>query len=219
MGFDLHEDVVHALDTGEITQPIAAIIGTVSTGTQPQVLKILLDRGETRQAAAQTVVRMFANATIFTIGYQGRDITAFIDVLHENAIDLVVDIRYVADPGYLPEFDAGTLKRDLERSHVDYRHRPEYGIPPTLHNPYQEGALSYECLEQWYTWHVYMETQFDDFIERIKQAGRTALMCAERHATPWRNQPHACHRNLLANLILDHQCEDPLLRFTHRIDL
>ncbi|RJS90070.1 ParB/RepB/Spo0J family partition protein [Candidatus Bathyarchaeota archaeon] len=219
VALELHEEVAKALDGGEIGFQVASIIGGIPIDRQPEFLKIILKKGVTDHTEAGILRRQFLNDTIFTIGYQDRDIESFIDVLKRNKIELVADIRYSAESQYKPDFSGSVLKRELERNNIKYEHFPEFGIPYIIQNPYKEGALTYECLKQWYIWHIKTETNFDEFVAHIKKSGKVALMCMERYAKPMGSQQYACHRDILADLILRYKPEDPLLRFEKRIDL
>jgi ParB family chromosome partitioning protein len=219
VALDLHEDVVQALDKGLINLEVASIIGTVQLAEQPVLLKIIVERKITQHGEAREIRRQLLNDSIFTIGYQGRNLEDFIEILKKNEIELVLDARYSAESQFKPDFSGAILKRELERNKIRYEHHPEFGVPYLIQNPYKEGAFSYECLAQWYSWHVYSETKFDEFIDDLKKSGKVALMCMERYAKPIRDQPYACHRDILANLILSHKSNDPLLRFEKRIDL
>jgi len=219
VALELHELVAKALDEGKISMDIASIISSVVISQQPELLKIIIERGITQSPDASKIKQQFLNDTIFTIGYQGRGIEDFVSVLKSNQIELIVDARYSSESQYKPEFSGDILKRELERNNIKYEHLPELGIPYMIQNPYKEGAFSYQCLKQWYTWHINNETKFDEFVEHIKKTGKVALMCMERYAKPMRDQSYACHRDILADLILEHKSSDPLLGFEKRIDL
>ncbi len=219
VALELHEAVAKALDEGKINMDVAAIISSVSISRQPELLRIIVEKGITQSADAVNARRQFLNDTVFTIGYQGRDIESFIKVLKNNEIVFVLDARYSAESQYKPEFSKAVLKRELERNNIKYDHRPELGLPYLIQNPYKEGAFGYQCLKQWYMWHIRTETKFDELIDHIKKSGKVALMCMERYAKPMRDQKYACHRDILADLILEYKSDDPLLRFEKRVDL
>ncbi len=219
VALELHEEVAKALDGGLINFSVASVIGGVPLVAQPKLLKIIMERGVTQLTDAETIRRQFLNDTVFTIGYQGRNIEDLIEALKKNEIALVVDARYSAESQYKPDFSGDILKRELKRNNINYEHHPELGIPYLIQNPYKEGFFSVQCLKQWYDWHIRTETDFEDFIEHIKKSGRTVLLCMERYAKPMRDQRYACHRDILADLILEHKSSDTLLRFEKRIDL
>jgi len=219
VALDLHEDVAKALDNERINFSVASVIGGVPIAEQPTLLDIILERGVTSHAEAGILRRQFLNDTIYTIGYQDLEIDDFIDKLKKNNIENLIDIRHSSESQFKPEFSGSILKRELERNNIKYEHHPEYGILHLIQNPYKEGALSYQCLKQWYTWHVNTETNFEEFIENIKKLGKAALMCMERHAKPTVDQEYACHRDILADRILEYEPRDPILKYKTRIDL
>lgn len=215
----LHDEVAKALDEGKINFTVAAVIAGVEVLRQPEFLKIIIDRKITVNKDAWVLRKQFLNDMIFTIGYQGRTVDQLIKILKENEIELLLDVRYSSESQYKPEFSGTVLKREIERNNIDYLHRPEYGLPYLIQNPYKEGAFAYNCVKQWYQWHIDSETEFDKFIWEIKTKGKTAFMCMERHAKPKGDQKYACHRDILADLIIQYKSKDPLLNFEKRIDL
>ena len=76
-----------------------------------------------------------------------------------------------------------------------------------------------DCLKQWYSWQIENNFDFDNFIKYLKDSGRVVLMCMEKYAKKMREQKYSCHRDILANLILNYSTLDTLLKFTQRIDL
>ncbi len=220
VALELHEDVAKALDQGLIGFQVASIIAGVAPEGQPILLKIILDRKITDHTDAGVIRRQFLNDTLFTIGYQGINAEQIINILKDNEIEQLIDIRFSSESQYKPEFSGPILKRELERNKIEYQHRPEYGLPYLIQNPYKEEALGYDCVKQWYQWHISSEKiDFDKFVEEIKSKGKTALMCMERYAKPKGDQKYACHRDILADMILQYESEDSLMKFEKRIDL
>ncbi len=219
VALDLHEKVAKALDDGLINFSVASVIGGAPIEDQPRLMEIILERGVTDMSEAGNVRRQFLNDTIYTIGHRGRGINGFIEALKENDIELLVDIRHPSESQDDPDFSGGVLKRELERNNIRYEHTPEYGVPQMLQAPYSEGALSYQCLRQWYYWHARAETDFEGFIDKLKSSGKAALMGTEAHAKPAKDQKNACHRDILADLIIEYVPDDPLLNFEERKDI
>ncbi len=219
VALDLHEEVAKSIDNGRINFSVASVIGGVPIEEQPMLLKIILERGVTDMNEAGVLRRQLLNDTIYTIGYQYRDIDDFIDVLKKNNIELLIDVRFSSDSQDKPDFSGNVLKRELERNDIRYEHRPEYGVPHLIQNPYKEGALDYQCIKQWYVWHINTDTKFSDFIEHLKKSGKVALMCIEMYAKPIKDQKYACHRDILADIILNLKSSDLLMKFEKRKDL
>jgi ParB/RepB/Spo0J family partition protein len=219
VALELHEEVAKALDGNKINFSVASAIGSVPLEAQPKLLKIIIEKNVTGLSDAELVRKQFLNDTVYTVGYQGRTIDEFIKLLKTNGIDLLLDARYSAESQYKPDFSGEILKRELARNNIKYEHRPELGVPFLIQTPYKDGYFSYECLKQWYTWHINTETDFNKLLESIKKSGKTALMCMEKYAKAINGQNYACHRDILANLIIERKVADPLLKFEKRVDL
>ena len=219
VALDLHDEVINALDNGAINFSVASIIASLPKREQPSLLEIILDREVTSISEAGTLRRQFLNRTIYTIGCLGYEIDKFIQILKKNNIENLIDIRYSSESVHDPVFSGVILKRELERSNIRYEHKPEYGVPEIIQIPYKNGFLSYQCLKQWYKWHVDEETDFNEFIRDLKKSGRAALMSNEKHSRPNKDQKYASHRDILADLIIENESGYPLLDFEERMDL
>lgn len=71
---------------------------------------------------------MAESGRVWTIGYEGRSVDAFLDTLDSASIDLVVDIRTKAF-SRKSGFSKGPLARRLGERGVQYIHLPELGMP------------------------------------------------------------------------------------------
>ena len=111
VALELHDEVAKALDSGKINFSVASVIGSAPLNLQPQLLSIIIERNITNNADAGKIRRQFLNDTIYTIGYQGHTFSTFIKTLKDNAIDLVMDVRFSSESQYKPEFNGPILKR------------------------------------------------------------------------------------------------------------
>ena len=68
-----------------------------------------------------------ANAAIFTIGYEGRDIDAFLNILVQNEVCVLIDVRHNPFSMNLP-FVKTRLAHALANARIEYIHLPELGI-------------------------------------------------------------------------------------------
>ena len=68
-------------------------------------------------------------ADFYTIGYAGRDIDQFIEILKAASISTIVDVRNAPVSQYKPDFSRENLKDHLERSGFQYVHRGDLGVP------------------------------------------------------------------------------------------
>jgi len=58
-----------------------------------------------------------------------------------------------------------------------------------------------------------------EFIKFLKNNGNSCLMCMEEFAKPNKPQKYYCHRDFLADFIINNKSEDSLLNFVNRTDL
>ena len=219
LALSLHKSVADALNSGDINYGVASVIGSLNLNQQQNFLQTILERKISSPEDASKIKAKFLNDTIYTIGYQGRKLLDFIEILKNNQIKVLIDIRHSAKSEKKPDFSAVVLKRELERNKIKYRHFSELGIPYIIQIPYKEGKFSMDCLKQWYSWQIENNFDFDNFIKYLKDSGRAVLMCMEKYAKKMREQKYSCHRDILANLILNYSTLDTLLKFTQRIDL
>jgi uncharacterized protein (DUF488 family) len=69
-----------------------------------------------------------ANPLLYTIGYEGKEIQQFIDLLKNTGIEHLIDVRFSAESQYKPDFNKAILARELERAKIKYTHRPDLGV-------------------------------------------------------------------------------------------
>lgn len=130
------------------------------------------------------------NNIIYTIGYSGFSINAFIDALKHYGIRLVVDVRSSPYSSFYPDFNMDKLKAVLLRNGIYYRnYADEFGARQNDRHLYtQEGYLDFDlhCQSESFAKGV---TKLIDSLER----GYTfALMCAEK-------DPIRCHRTIMVS--------------------
>ena len=133
--------------------------------------------------------------TIWTIGHSTRTIEEFIDLLRDNQIEILVDVRHFPGSRKFPHFNKGALHDALVAAGIRYEHLVELGgrrpVRLDSHNVVWRNASFRGYAD-------YMETQpFHDGIDRlleIARSGRTAIMCSE--AVWWR-----CHRSMIADYL------------------
>lgn len=219
------EKVQDALSRGVVSADHVNLISTISEEkykTWEAKQNLFLDfiiKNKWSRDKARSQLKNLLNDTLYTIGYQGKNSSDFIEILKNNKIKILVDVRHSAKSERVPAFSKDILKRELERNKIAYQHFPELGIPFLIQAPYKEGKFSIDCLKQWYSWNIENNVDFPNFIKSLKNSGRPVLMCMERYAKKMRDQKYACHRDILTNKILNFTTIDPLLKFENRIDL
>jgi len=136
------------------------------------------------------------NNPVLTIGHSTRTLEAFIQILKDNRITMVVDIRTSPRSGHNPQFNADTLPEALKATGIGYVHMKGLGglrhpIPDSLNTSWRNASFR--------GFADYMQTaEFEDNLKELINLAhkeRIALMCAE--AVPWR-----CHRSLIADALL-----------------
>ena len=133
---------------------------------------------------------------VCTIGHSNRTIEEFIDLLRQNEVQCLLDIRTVPKSRHNPQFGQDQLPQSLEAAGIAYRQMPGLG---GLRRPLKESPNSGWRNTSFRGYADYMQTpEFAQNVDAvIELAGdtRCVLMCAE--SVPWR-----CHRSLVADALL-----------------
>lgn len=131
---------------------------------------------------------MNENLLIHTIGHAGHETAAFIDLLRQHEISLVVDVRSQPYSRWASQFNRELLTHDLEAVGIAYCFlgdvlggRP---IDPALYDS-GEDRPDYACIAQTPTYQVGIDRLLD-----LARAGRVVVMCSE-------GEHRRCHRHLL----------------------
>jgi uncharacterized protein (DUF488 family) len=115
---------------------------------------------------------------IYTIGYGGRKIEEFIDLLKANRIEHIADVR--SNPySRFKDYNREGLEKTLLEAGIGY-----------IHLGKELGGLR----ERPYTEHMESD-EFKAGVERLLEMGgqkRTAIMCAEK-------DPASCHRRYISD--------------------
>ena len=149
--------------------------------------------------------------TVATIGVYGFTAEAFLRMLEEAGVQVLLDVRQrrgVRGPEYAWA-NAQRLQAALAQAGVKYRHHKELAPTTELRQlQYTEDArsgvgkrsrvqLAPEYLER-YTREVLDRVDLEPIVRELPSDGAGALLCVER-------DPEACHRSLIAErLAADH---------------
>lgn len=132
---------------------------------------------------------------IWTIGHSIRPLGEFLDLLAENRIEAIADVRRYPGSRRWPHFAQTALSMSLEKHGLVYRWFPELGGRRTARADSPNTAWRSPAFRGYAD---YMATEaFAEGLYRLVNlaAGlRTAIMCAE--AVWWR-----CHRGLIADVL------------------
>jgi uncharacterized protein (DUF488 family) len=164
------------------------------------VSKVTDIRGGDVKFCNRQMVRVMSEETltVWTIGHSTRTLHEFLELLGENAIAALGDVRRYAGSRRYPHFNPDPLRDSLAAIGIEYVTLPELG---GRRHPRPDSHNSVWRNEAFRGYADYMETpEFGAGIERLLELARrkrTAIMCAE--AVWWR-----CHRALIADWLKAH---------------
>jgi len=132
---------------------------------------------------------------IWTIGHSTRPLDEFLDLLKQNGIRALADVRQFPGSRRYPHFGQEQLSKALAHEQIEYVHFPELGgrrkpLPDSVNTAWRHPAF------RGYADYM-MTAEFREGINRLLALARskpTAIMCAE--AVWWR-----CHRSLIADYL------------------
>lgn len=133
---------------------------------------------------------------VCTIGHSNRPLQTFLDLLRQNGITRVLDVRTVPRSRHNPQFGQELLPASLSEAGISYTHIPALGGLRRAHSDSPNMGWRNASFRGYAD---YMQTgAFQREVALLASgAGREnlVLMCAE--AVPWR-----CHRSLIADALL-----------------
>jgi len=137
--------------------------------------------------------------TVFTIGHSTRSLAEFVELLLQNQIRTLVDVRRHPGSRRYPHFSGSSLQETVALHSGQYVHLGELGGRRKA-RPDSENQFWKNESFRGYADHMATE-QFGAAIDRLLLAdGPVAIMCAE--AVPWR-----CHRMMISDELSRRGCE------------
>src|SRR5699024_12020548 len=133
---------------------------------------------------------------IYTIGHSTHSIEFFLELLLNNNIEVLADVRAFPGSRKFPQFKQSNIKKSLKEKRIDYEYLPFLGGRRNKSLNFQE-----ELNEAWNnrSFHNYADytltPSFQKGLDRLKSIAkkkRTAYCCSECH-------PSRCHRLLISN--------------------
>ncbi|MDE2098841.1 MAG: DUF488 domain-containing protein [Patescibacteria group bacterium] len=135
---------------------------------------------------------------VWTIGHSSRPFPEFVQLLKNNSIDRVVDVRSLPGSTKFPWFNKEVMPDELEPYGIAYTHIIELGgrrnksrtVDPRLNAGWKNDSFKNYAD---YTW----ELSFEDGLEKLLallRKSRVAYFCSE--AVPWK-----CHRSILSDAL------------------
>lgn len=123
---------------------------------------------------------------IFTIGHSVHTSESLIEILINNKIDALCDVRSSPYSRFTPQFNRELLKEDLQKTGIRYLYLgTELGPRSDDPDCYDNGKVHYGRLAE--------RDTFQQALQRLRkgmESYRIALLCAEK-------DPLACHRMIL----------------------
>jgi len=130
--------------------------------------------------------------TVFTAGYEGKDIDSFLDSLSSHNIQVVVDVREIP-LSRKKGFSKSILQQRLAEYDIDYIHIKALGSPSHLRKKvYQDKDFDYFFTN----YEKYLEScqeELEELYEVINERV-SCLLCFE-------NDPYYCHRSAVADRV------------------
>lgn len=122
---------------------------------------------------------------VCSVGYEGRTVGEFVDVVAANGVGVVVDVRLNAI-SRKPGFSKTALTAALADAAIGYRHERDLGNPKDNRDGFRRGL---PVARERYRQHLENgATSAYETVARLVCERRVALLCFERdHAT--------CHRS------------------------
>jgi len=135
---------------------------------------------------------VMADEVIHTIGHSNTEIKKFINILKQNNIEVLVDVRSIPYSRYASWFNKDNIKRELEREGIMYVFMGNVlgGRPKQLRDT------------EFYTANVITDARYKKIMEQkwyqkgisklieIASTHKVTVMCSEEN-------PNNCHRHLL----------------------
>lgn len=133
--------------------------------------------------------------TIFSIGHSNQSMEAFLSLLQQHKIEVLIDVRSYPYSKYVPHFNSTSLATAVKQVDIRYIFMgKELGGRP-------DGDEFYDVDSHVLYNRVAEASFFLSAIKRVKRGGRAyrvAMMCSEE-------DPTGCHRHLLIGRVLAKQ--------------
>ena len=129
---------------------------------------------------------------LFTAGYEGTTVDDFIDRLHADRINCVIDVRYFPF-SRKPGFSKTKLAQRLSESKIKYVHIGELGAPKKLRENLKSTGNYSDFFKKMNRYLAGRKDAIEEAYHYVMQ-GRCCLMCFERLSAQ-------CHRKVVARKI------------------
>lgn len=161
--------------------------------TRSEIVEKVLPDAESRQRVNEARPKQ-AQAGLVTIGYEGRSLEAYLNLLLKNSVTLLCDVR--RNPlSRKYGFSKKTLSHACEGVGIRYEHLPELGIDSEERRDLKTQADYDALFADYERKSLPKQTEALATIRAwVKQGARVALTCFEL-------LPHQCHRHCVAEAL------------------
>jgi hypothetical protein len=159
-----------------------------------EIIGRILKRDASALAAVEAARPRPGTAGICTIGYEGRSLEAYLNLLLKSGVTMLCDVR--RNPlSRKYGFSKRTLSSSCDGVGIGYEHLPELGIDGQRRRELETQA-DYDALFEDYERHDLpkQEKVLNRITVWVRKGERVALTCYE-------SQPHQCHRHCVAEAL------------------
>lgn len=128
---------------------------------------------------------------LYTLGYQGIDVSTYVRTLQNAGVGVVVDVRETPW-SYKRSFCKGALSLELSRAGIDYVHLRSAGNPKENR---RTASSSAECLKRY---RKHLRGNPEALAELWQVISLAASQEKPACLTCFEEEPHECHRSILA---------------------
>ena len=132
---------------------------------------------------------------LFTIGYEGRSIEDYMDLLADSQVKVLCDVR--KNPiSRKPGFSKNRLRENCESRGIEYRHFPDLGVD-SERRKHLDSDEAYVALFRFYELNILKQAAdcLTEIFNLLKDEGNVALTCFEINAD-------YCHRGCISGSML-----------------
>lgn len=203
------------MDTGENLTPNGAAEAEAIKPTVAAAVAQCVERFKNKETLVDYVYATYPDYTIkselkphaqrkpapaiFTIGYEGRDIDAFLDQLVQNEVTVLVDVRnnpFSMNFSFIKSKLAGYLKQ----AGIGYLHVPELGVESAKRKNLESPEDYARVFSEYESITLPANRAALDKIVALGGKERIALMCFEHDACN-------CHRGVIAKALRERDLE------------
>ncbi|MCA9010825.1 MAG: DUF488 domain-containing protein, partial [Planctomycetaceae bacterium] len=141
------------------------------------------------------VERSTAELAVYTAGYEGLSVDAFLNGLIANGIHQLIDVRMNPIARRFG-FHKSTLSRLCGELGISYVHVPQLGIHSSLRQELKDQDDYEELFKQYRRSTLKTETEAIDTVAKLVQDKPSVLVCMEAC-------PDQCHRKHLAKVVAE----------------